>query len=496
MKPGPAARGSRFGPRQILVVVILGVGMFGAALMLFQAQVRAQRSLETLFQIRGTIAAQFTQSYVNDVFSREQRVAEADLAGATVSQSQFQNVLDTFGFDAGVLLDRRGRVLRVAPVRQDLLGRDITARYAHLRAAVSGHRAVSAVVPSAARGTPLVAFALPYQTRYGRRVLSGGFDASRTPLGAYLRNALPQFGTSAYIVDDAGKIVASKEEAQTGVQSLDRVNHDLQAATGRGSQGTYPNRGAGQYFVVRAVPGTPWRLVISVPQDSLYLPVSGATRWIPWGLYLLVVLGALYALWLLFTLARSRTRLSRLYVELDQVARLDGLTSVYNRRQLDEDLNREVAESLRYEQSCSFILLDLDHFKPINDMYGHQVGDAVLRETASFLLHAVRDTDRVYRYRGEEFAVIAPNTEDQGAEQLGERLRTGIETYAYSSGKAVTASFGVSLIPKHAKTAAEAVMDADRALYQAKVSGRNRVVVHAERQTDSTDATTLESSVR
>jgi diguanylate cyclase (GGDEF)-like protein len=101
----------------------------------------------------------------------------------------------------------------------------------------------------------------------------------------------------------------------------------------------------------------------------------------------------------------------------------------------------------------------------------------ILQETASFLRGAVRETDRVYRYGGEEFAIIAPDTEQQGARQLSERLRAGIEDCLPPAGKLITASIGVALIPEHATTSAAVIAAADRALYQAKASGRNRVVI-------------------
>ena len=480
MKSGTGTLRSRFVIRQLIVAVILSVGIVGVALILLRAQTEGQRNLESLFQVRGTIGARFVQSYVNDVFSREQLVARTNLSGRIVTQNQLNDVLDTFGFNAGVLLDRRGRLLLIAPAHPALVGHVMTIRYAHLRAAAAGHRAVSKVVPSAARGTPVVAFALPYDTPYGRRVLSGGFDVSQTPIGAYLQNALPQSGTSAYVVDDTGTIVASNGLSHGRVRSLRQVDGDLLAAMAPRVQGPYKHAGAGRYFVVRGISGSPWRLVLSVPQDSLYGPVLGTSRWLPWVLFLAIVLGSLYALWLLFTLANSRARLVLLYSELDRVARLDGLTAVYNRRQLDEDLGREVAGSRRYGRSAAFILLDLDHFKQANDRYGHQVGDTILQQTAAFLTGAVRDIDRVYRYGGEEFAVIAPDTHEQGAHQLTERLRAGIEESLHPSGNALTASFGVALIPGSAQTAETVISAADRALYEAKAAGRNQVVFHSQ----------------
>lgn len=160
----------------------------------------------------------------------------------------------------------------------------------------------------------------------------------------------------------------------------------------------------------------------------------------------------------------------------------DALMGIKNRRYFDQKLTEEVALSLRYKLPLSLILLDIDHFKKINDTYGHMVGDEVLRNIASLIGEVVRDTDIVARYGGEEIAIITPSCGKQEAEQLAQRLRAIIEKTTMALIGAtqeviqVTVSMGVSAM-NHIITDKDALIEeTDDALYLAKKLGRNRVV--------------------
>ena len=159
-------------------------------------------------------------------------------------------------------------------------------------------------------------------------------------------------------------------------------------------------------------------------------------------------------------------------------ARTDALTGLSNRRYLDEQLNRVLAEAGRYGDPASLILLDLDFFKKINDQYGHAVGDQVLKHVAETLLDGIRGVDVCARYGGEELAVLLPRTGLQGAVELAERLRSMVESRPLAISGAnikVTASFGVATYPSPAPNPAALLSSADGALYRAKEAGRNRV---------------------
>jgi diguanylate cyclase (GGDEF)-like protein/PAS domain S-box-containing protein len=160
---------------------------------------------------------------------------------------------------------------------------------------------------------------------------------------------------------------------------------------------------------------------------------------------------------------------------------VDALTGLFNRRYLEETLEREIRRALRSDQSVGIMMLDLDHFKKFNDTYGHDAGDAVLRETAAFLKQSVRAEDIVCRFGGEEFVVILPLADAKITQARAERIRFKLhELTVLHQGKSVgsvTLSAGVAALPSHAESAKALLEAADAALYRAKREGRDRVVV-------------------
>jgi diguanylate cyclase (GGDEF)-like protein len=189
--------------------------------------------------------------------------------------------------------------------------------------------------------------------------------------------------------------------------------------------------------------------------------------------------GRLEALEALATHAASAIEAARLHVELERRSEIDALTHLPNRHRFDDDLAAECARSLRYGRPLAFVMMDVDHFKNFNDTYGHQRGDEVLQEVATVLAHEVRDGDTAYRYGGEEFGVLLRESDSVQGEQAAERIRSRIEAAFADRGWAqgVTASFGVAEFSETVSTEKRLVEAADRALYEAKHAGRNRVVV-------------------
>ncbi|MEJ2869723.1 sensor domain-containing diguanylate cyclase [Actinomycetospora sp. OC33-EN08] len=185
---------------------------------------------------------------------------------------------------------------------------------------------------------------------------------------------------------------------------------------------------------------------------------------------------SLSAVEMLATLAGSAIEASRLHAATERLSQFDPLTQLANRRRLGADLDTAVANAKRHGHPMSVIMLDLDHFKELNDRYGHQQGDVVLQEVASTLRASMRDGETAYRYGGEEFAILVTQGGPDDAAALAERLRERVETDFKRGGRQlVTASFGIATLPEHAGDGEGLVSEADRALYSAKNSGRNRV---------------------
>ncbi len=172
-----------------------------------------------------------------------------------------------------------------------------------------------------------------------------------------------------------------------------------------------------------------------------------------------------------------------LHETVERQAVTDELTGLSNRRRFQETMSAEVERSKRFGQELGLVMLDIDDFKAVNDNYGHQQGDIVLREVAKILRASSREIDEPARYGGEELAVVLPGTDLQGAHNLAERVREGIEALRlpilgddHAEPLRVTASFGAAALPVSAGDARGLVAAADEALYQAKRAGKNRTI--------------------
>jgi diguanylate cyclase (GGDEF)-like protein len=159
----------------------------------------------------------------------------------------------------------------------------------------------------------------------------------------------------------------------------------------------------------------------------------------------------------------------------------DSLTGLFNRRYMEESLKREISRARRQRQPVGVIMIDIDHFKQFNDTFGHEAGDRVLKELATFLQSNIRSSDIACRYGGEELLLILPDASLADTQYRAEQLREGVKQlqvqYRHQSVGSITISLGVACFPEQGLTGEVVIQAADRALYQAKGLGRDRVVV-------------------
>jgi diguanylate cyclase (GGDEF)-like protein len=161
-----------------------------------------------------------------------------------------------------------------------------------------------------------------------------------------------------------------------------------------------------------------------------------------------------------------------------QLAYIDGLTGIFNRRFFELRISEEMERARRFDTPLAVIMVDIDHFKRLNDEFGHLLGDEVLRQVSSIFSQQLRRIDVVCRYGGEEFALLLPQTTSEHAFRVAEKLRHVVELWQFPGvPRPVTISAGVAIFPGHGSTRDVLVKAADAGLYAAKIAGRNQVVM-------------------
>ncbi|MCP9337771.1 sensor domain-containing diguanylate cyclase [Stutzerimonas xanthomarina] len=179
--------------------------------------------------------------------------------------------------------------------------------------------------------------------------------------------------------------------------------------------------------------------------------------------------------------ATNRRQLQAANQELQRLSSTDRLTGLFNRGHWEEMLRQDYARHRRYERNAALVMFDIDHFKKINDSYGHQAGDAVIQQTAELVRQSMRDADIAGRYGGEEFVVLLPDTDSEGALTFAERLRQSIEAHeVVYDGHSIrfTVSLGIADLSEPTSGYAQLIERADNALYSSKAAGRNQVTLY------------------
>ena len=224
-----------------------------------------------------------------------------------------------------------------------------------------------------------------------------------------------------------------------------------------------------------------WRLLFALVCLFLggYLAYAGLTWWSYASLIDLIVpviffFGAIFVLLVTTLSVKTAQALERTF-QLERDSITDSLLNVYNRCHLEQRLPEEFASARRYGHDLAVLMIDIDHFKAVNDTFGHQVGDQVLQKVACLIKRSIREADILCRYGGEELFLMFPHTSGHAALSKAERIRGDIAK-AQTHSQPVTVSIGVTALTAEIAAPEELLWQADMALYRAKQEGRNRCV--------------------
>jgi diguanylate cyclase (GGDEF)-like protein len=480
--PESAARSgvARRGPRRLVVALVIGwLALIAAgSLLLASSQESSRNGMAARLQTRVQLVARFASIYANDLLSSQRAQALTWFGGPAVTQNTIDRDSAALGLGAAAVLDAHGHVIRSSASSPASLVGMLAARYEYL-AGTFAEPDASAIELNDVNGTPMLTFAVAYETGSGRRVFTGAFAMSETVLPTVLGNTISTAGWQAYLVDAHGGLLTAVSSGGPQPSALAQADPLLASADRRAPKGSYDSPQGRQYYVTAPVAGTAWRVVVRDPESQLFTYLNGAGRWLAWLAIGGLALAGLATIILITRLHGRREELTRLNVELARLAAIDPLTGVRNRRAIEEYLHDALSAARRHDLSLSLLVVDVDHFKRVNDTLGHRSGDAVLAHAARVLEGALRTEDAIGRWGGEEFLVVLTSTDEEGALRATERLRDALALdqpeEVRRHGLTVTITIGVAEW-RHDEMD-ELVSRADSALYLGKASGRDNVQV-------------------
>lgn len=455
-------------------LALIGVGCW----LLAASQANSRKAMEARLQTRVQYAANFVSIYTDDLLASQRAQALNWFATPVVTQDTLDRASGALGLEAAVVLDMHGHVIRAASAAPKSLVDVLSSKYASL-AGVFAMPDASGVALSNIDGSPVLSFGVVYPTPSGRRVYAGAYAMSESVLPAVLGSVLSSPGWQAYLVDLHGGLLTGVPSGRAQASTLAKADPELWAADRHAPDGSYDGPQGKQYYVTAPVAGTAWRIVLRDPEAQLFTFLNGAGRWLPWFALAGLAVAGLAIIMLITRLHGRRAQLIRLNTDLARLAAIDPLTGLRNRRAIGEYLHDALSAARRHDHPLSVLVVDIDHFKTINDTLGHRSGDGVLEHTARVLDGALRAEDAIGRWGGEEFLVVLPNTDEEGALRATERLREALGADqpegARSRELPVTITIGVA--EWHHDEMDELVSRADSALYLGKAAGRDTVQV-------------------
>lgn len=328
-------------------------------------------------------------------------------------------------------------------------------------------------------GTPVVHVCVPVFGRDGkvRAYLAAAIDMTR--IQRELKRLSGTTETVVALVDRNGTLLARNVGSERDIGSnmkdiMPRFSWMITQDKGTGT--VVAPDGATRVFAFARMSIPDWYVRVGTDSRTIAAAVA-ARRYENFKLFVPLLLIAL-AGWL--WLGRDMERLHR---EAHRLSLVDPLTGLWNFRKLDLDLHSHLTKARRYGHPVSFLMIDIDNFKNFNDEHGHIAGDTVLKCIAAVISDAVRDADEVYRYGGEEFCVLMPETPKDGAVQVAERIRESVQQACFTLDESgtecrLTVSIGIATFPEDALEIGDLIKRSDFALYDAKRSGRNRVATY------------------
>jgi len=478
----PLARsaGSRGASRRLVLALVVGwLALIAVgSLLLAGSQADSRNGMAARLQTRVAFASNFVSIYARDLVARERAQAWSWFASSDVSQDTIDRVAVAQGLRATVVIDAHGRVVRSASAGSGSLDRLLARRYTRLGDVATGPDA-STIAITDIGGAPVLSFGVAFESAGGRRVFAGAYAMSDTVLPTVIDHLLSSPGWRAYLVDANGGLLSGGTNPGRQTGTLAQADRRLWAASRGAMNGSYESPQGKQHFVTAGVAGTSWRIVLRDPDAELFTFLNGAGRWLAWLALAGLAVAGLAIIILITRLQGRRAQLTMLNIELARLAAVDALTGLRNRRAIDEYLHDSLSAARRHDLDLSVLLVDIDHFKTVNDTLGHRSGDAVLAHSALVLHGALRTEDAIGRWGGEEFLIVLPSTDEEGALRATERLREALASdqpeESRLHGLAVTITIGVA--EWRGEEMDELVSRADRALYLGKAAGRDNVQV-------------------